>query len=48
MMGHESIETTMIYVHYVPQHDAAAKLSAVLRADSAAQPAEVDVGTRRE
>ncbi len=48
MMGHESIETTMIYVHHVPQHDAAAKLSAVLRADSAAQPAEVVVGTRRE
>jgi integrase len=25
MMGHESIETTMIYVHHVPQHDAAPK-----------------------
>src|SRR5204863_10156316 len=34
MMGHESIETTMIYVHHVPQHDAAAKLSAALRTDT--------------
>ena len=29
-MGHADISTTMIYVHHVPQHDAAAKLSAVL------------------
>jgi integrase len=26
-MGHANIETTMIYVHHVPQHDAADKLS---------------------
>ena len=26
-MGHESISTTMIYVHHVPQTDAAAKLT---------------------
>jgi integrase len=31
-MGHADISTTMIYVHHVPQHDAAEKLSAVLRA----------------
>jgi integrase len=29
-MGHADICTTMIYVHLVPQHDAAAKLIAVL------------------
>ncbi|QEC49564.1 phage integrase family protein [Baekduia soli] len=29
MMGHADIKTTMRYVHYVPQHDAAIKLSAV-------------------
>jgi integrase len=33
-MGHESIETTMIYVHHVPQTDAAARLSALLSADA--------------
>jgi integrase len=27
-MGHRSITTTMRYVHYVPQHDAAARLTA--------------------
>lgn len=27
-MGHQDISTTMRYVHYVPQHDAAAKLTA--------------------
>jgi integrase len=40
MMGHESIDTTMIYVHHVPQHDAAAKLSAALRTD--ATPASLE------
>ena len=25
-MGHSAIETTMIYVHHVPQHDAADRL----------------------
>jgi integrase len=29
-MGHADIATTMIYVHHVPQHDAAAKLSAAV------------------
>ncbi|MEJ7892348.1 MAG: tyrosine-type recombinase/integrase [Solirubrobacteraceae bacterium] len=29
-MGHESISTTMIYVHHVPQTDAAAKLTKLL------------------
>ena len=33
MMGHADISTTMIYVHHVPQTDAAARLSALL-ADS--------------
>ncbi len=46
-MGHESIDTTMIYVHHVLQHDAAAKLSSALRADSAPEPAEA-VSMRRE
>jgi integrase len=30
MMGHAEISTTMIYVHHVPQHDAAEKLSRLL------------------
>jgi integrase len=25
-MGHADVQTTMIYVHHVPRHDAAAKL----------------------
>ena len=29
-MGHADISTTMIYVHQVPQHDAADKLSALI------------------
>ena len=29
-MGHAQIETTMLYVHHVPQHDAADKLSALV------------------
>jgi hypothetical protein len=29
-MGHADIATTMIYFHHVPQHDAAAKLSAAV------------------
>jgi integrase len=32
-MGHADIQTTMLYVHHVPQHDAADKLSAALSAD---------------
>jgi integrase len=31
-MGHAEISTTMIYVHLVPRHDAAAKLSQVVGA----------------
>jgi len=38
-MGHADIATTMIYVHHVPQLDAASKLSAALAAASA--PAEL-------
>jgi integrase len=36
-MGHADITTTMIYVHHQPQHDAAAKLSAALRARSSTE-----------
>lgn len=32
-MGHADIQTTMIYVHHVPQHDAAERLTAVVSAD---------------
>ena len=35
MMGHADITTTMIYVHHVPQADAAARWSALLGADTA-------------
>jgi integrase len=28
-MGHADIQTTMIYAHHVPRHDAAAQLSAM-------------------
>lgn len=31
-MGHADIQTTMLYVHHVPQHDAADKLSALVTA----------------
>jgi len=34
-MGHADISTTMIYVHHVPQHDAADRLSARLASSSA-------------
>lgn len=36
-MGHADIATTMIYVHHVPQHDAADRLSARLRRTSPAR-----------
>jgi integrase len=32
-MGHADIQTTMLYVHHVPQQDAAEKLSAALRVE---------------
>jgi len=32
MMGHADISTTMIYVHHVPQTDAAARVTALLQA----------------
>jgi integrase len=38
-MGHESIETTMIYVHHVPQSDAAARLSALLSTETSPRAA---------
>jgi integrase len=44
-MGHADIATTMIYVHHVPQVDAAARLSAAL--DAAASPLTV-VDSRTE
>jgi len=44
-MGHADIQTTMLYVHHVPQHDAADKLSAALSADIA--PQHSDASRRR-
>lgn len=38
-MGHADIATTMIYVHHVPQLDAAEKLSRALDAEAAPKPA---------
>ena len=38
-MGHADIQTTMIYIHHVPQHDAADRLSALLE--------ERNLGARR-
>jgi integrase len=43
-MGHESIETTMIYVHHVPQTDAAARLGALLAAEGAPPASGVAAG----
>lgn len=37
-MGHANIETTMLYVHHVPQHDAADKLSALVTAAETVHP----------
>jgi hypothetical protein len=31
-MGHQDIQTTMIYAHHIPRHDAAAQLSKLLDA----------------
>jgi integrase len=33
-MGHADIQTTMRYLHYVPQHDDAARLTAAFTAES--------------
>jgi hypothetical protein len=33
-LGHADVQTTMRYVHCVPQHDNAAKLSAAFATDS--------------
>jgi hypothetical protein len=33
-MGHADIQTTMIYAHHVPRHDAADRLTELLRAQS--------------
>jgi integrase len=43
-MGHADIATTMIYVHHVPQHDAAERLSRAL-ATATASPTTAAVGT---
>ena len=43
-MGHADIQTTMIYVHHVPRHDAAAKLSAIVGAETGMEDG-VEVGT---
>jgi integrase len=39
MMGHADISTTMIYVHHVPQTDAATHLSALLERNDEIAPA---------
>jgi integrase len=44
-MGHANIGTTMLYVHHVPQHDAADRLSRFIDS-AAAQPQEATEGTR--
>jgi integrase len=42
-MGHADIATTMIYVHHVPQNDAADKLSRLLEAQTGTtSPAALD------
>jgi integrase len=45
-MGHADIATTMIYVHHVPQNDAAEKLSRVL--ERQATPAGLTGGVDAE
>lgn len=37
-MGHANIETTMLYVHHVPQHDAADKLGALVAKAESVHP----------
>ena len=41
-MGHADIQTTMIYIHHVPQHDAAERLSKLLESEL-----RVHLGARR-
>lgn len=43
-MGHQSITTTMRYVHHAARHDAAAKLSAAFAVDLG--PAVADAADR--
>jgi integrase len=45
-MGHADIATTMIYVHHVPQHDAADKLSKALRVAASPRIGERQQPTR--
>ena len=44
-MGHQDIQTTMRYVHYVPRHDAAAKLTAAFNGMSDVKPGTERVPT---
>jgi hypothetical protein len=46
-MGHANIETTMLYVHHVPQHDAADKLSALVTAAEDVHPTVHRTGVMR-
>jgi site-specific recombinase XerD len=41
LMGHANVSTTMIYVHNVPQHDAADRLSRALDEGTVAEAVEV-------
>jgi hypothetical protein len=44
-MGHAHVQPTMIYVHHVPQHDAADRLTRVFGAAADALTAEVGAPT---
>jgi integrase len=45
-MGHADVATTMIYVHHVPKVDAADRLSALVRAETAPEMRVVGGMTR--
>ena len=45
-MGHADISTTMIYVHHVPQPDAADKLSRLVAAAESVPQSAASFGTR--
>ena len=46
-MGHADIQTTMRYLHYVPAHDDAARLTAAFVVEVGTETGtEVPVGTR--